>query len=166
MTDRNGLAAYLETSSSGFTESQLDGITVAGRLLAAAQEVTRSVEEALRRVGVPHGELEVLIALRMHRDHLPLTPGDVASMLGVSTGAMTKRLDGLEDRGLITRLPHHHDRRSVSLHLTEEGSDMADRALVIKAEAIASAIPDALSDRQLNQLAGLLEKIADRISNR
>jgi DNA-binding MarR family transcriptional regulator len=49
------------------------------------------------------------------------TPGEIAAWLHMSASGITGRLDALERRGFIRRLPSPDDRRKVIVELTEEG---------------------------------------------
>jgi DNA-binding MarR family transcriptional regulator len=49
------------------------------------------------------------------------TPGEIAAWLHMSPSGITGRLDTLERRGFIRRLPSPADRRKVIVELTEEG---------------------------------------------
>jgi DNA-binding MarR family transcriptional regulator len=49
------------------------------------------------------------------------TPGEIATWLHMSPSGITGRLDALERRGFIRRLPSPGDRRKVIVELTEEG---------------------------------------------
>lgn len=49
------------------------------------------------------------------------TPGEIASWLRMSPSGITGRLDRLEKRGFIRRLPSPADRRKVLVELTEAG---------------------------------------------
>ena len=47
----------------------------------------------------------------------------------LSSGAMTNRIDRLEQKGLVRRLPSQEDRRSLKVQLTEDGLALIDRAV-------------------------------------
>ncbi len=65
----------------------------------------------LRRIGAPH----------------ELTAGDLVRHTMVTTGAMTNRIDRLEERGFVVRIPSTVDRRSVSVRLTTAGVEKVDQ---------------------------------------
>jgi DNA-binding MarR family transcriptional regulator len=50
-----------------------------------------------------------------------MSPGKLAEDIGLSSGAMTNRLDRLEAADLIRRLPDPDDRRALQVELTEAG---------------------------------------------
>ena len=53
---------------------------------------------------------------------------DLACHIGLTLPSMSKMVDGLVDRGLITREGHADDRRRICLKLTEPGKDKLDTA--------------------------------------
>src|SRR4051794_41973167 len=82
-----------------------------------AQEVT------LREHGLTPAEWGVLTTLRLGGDHCKSSPGELASDLELSSGAMTSRLDRLEQAGYVRRLPDPDDRRGGVVEMTEKGGD-------------------------------------------
>lgn len=54
-----------------------------------------------------------------------VTPKQAGEYLELSTGAMTSLVDRLEKRGHLERRPNPEDRRSILLHLTPSGADVA-----------------------------------------
>lgn len=61
-----------------------------------------------------------------------LTPSQLAQALRLDTSSITGVLSRLEKKGLIDRVYNQEDRRSVSIHLREEGQvlwDQVDRVI-------------------------------------
>ncbi len=108
----------------------------------------------LRQVGVMKEEFKVLIALRIGS----LSHGTLSRELKVSTGAMTNRLDKLEQAGLIARSKDPSDRRGVLLELTPAGRKKLDEYLDLGASRERELLTG-LSDREKEQLARLLRKL-------
>jgi DNA-binding MarR family transcriptional regulator len=99
----------------------------------------------------------VLRSLKFSGEDL-CSPGDLSNDLDVSSGAMTARLDKLEQRGLIRRLRDPKDRRGIRLELTEAG----DLAWVEAANAQArkeAKIASALTKNEQKELNRLLRKL-------
>ena len=63
----------------------------------------------------------MLAALRRAGDPYELSPGALLTQTLVTSGTMTNRIDRLEGKGLVARLPDPHDRRGVLVRLTAEG---------------------------------------------
>jgi DNA-binding MarR family transcriptional regulator len=71
----------------------------------------------------------VLFTLRRAGSPFRLSPTKLAASLLITSGTMTNRLDRLETRGLIRRLPNPNDRRSLDVELTAEGKRLVDEAI-------------------------------------
>ena len=71
------------------------------------------------------------------------TPGKLASQLDLSSGAMTARLDKMEDAELIRRLPDPDDRRGVLIELTERGRAVWEQTVSVQAEKESIVADDA-----------------------
>src|SRR6187402_2915022 len=54
--------------------------------------------------------------------------------LGLSSGAMTNRLDNMERRGVIRRIDDPDDRRGVIIEITDEGRRLWDETVGAQAE--------------------------------
>ena len=76
---------------------------------------------------------------------------------------MTSRLDRLEKGGLIERVPHASDRRSMEVALTDAARDLVDEAVTRHVDNEVRILAD-LSDRDVDELnritSGLLERVA------
>jgi DNA-binding MarR family transcriptional regulator len=112
-------------------------------------------EETLRAWSLTWGEWKVLTSLHHGRTH---SPSELCDELELSSGAMTNRLDRLEEADLIRRLPDPEDRRSVVVELTDHGRETIQKAIGVQAqkEALVAA---ALNPREKSQMNALLRKI-------
>lgn len=54
----------------------------------------------------------------------PLRMKELAAKMGVTTGTLTVGVDRLERQGLVARIPHETDRRSILVALTEAGREL------------------------------------------
>ena len=100
---------------------------VIGRITRISALIQRELEGVFAQHGLTGGDFDVLATLR--RSASPLTPGELSHSTMVTTGGMTKRLDRLEDAGLIRRLPDPNDRRGRLIALTDEGVGTIDGAV-------------------------------------
>nr|WP_321270331.1 MarR family transcriptional regulator [uncultured Tolumonas sp.] len=85
-------------------------------------------------------------------------PSDICKSLGVDGGAVTRMLDRLEKKELITRSPDPSDRRSLLIAVTDKGREMIDRALPLAVNAQKELV-SALTDDEIQQLKVTLRKI-------
>jgi DNA-binding MarR family transcriptional regulator len=73
-------------------------------------------------------EFDVLAVLRRAGEPFALTAGELAARTYVTSGTMTSRLDGLTQRGLVTRSPDREDGRLVRVGLTAAGRAIVEAA--------------------------------------
>ena len=85
---------------------------------------------------------------------------EVATILNFTSGGISKRLDGLERKGLVIRSTHADDARAVDLLLTERGVE-----IVRELRAENAHDPHALSEAEWQQLNALLRKLGERWTN-
>ena len=76
----------------------------------------------------------------------------------LSSGAMTNRIDRLEDRGLVEREPDPDDRRGVLVELTEAGRALVDKAIEARL-GVANAQLANLTGRERRAISSGLRKI-------
>lgn len=74
----------------------------------------------------------------------------------LTSGAMTNRLDKLEQKNLITRIHSNIDRRSISVQLTEQGYQLINQALAEHVQAQERLI-SVLNQTEQSQLSTLLK---------
>jgi DNA-binding MarR family transcriptional regulator len=132
--------------------------TIVQRVQKLQRYVRKRMDETLNDVGLSWSEWEVLGALRLSGEPYRSSPGKLAEHGQLSSGAMTARLDRLEERGFIRRLPDPDDRRGVLIELTQAGLDAYFAAVDVQA-AKEATIAHALSRQERADLNGLLRKL-------
>ena len=88
------------------------------------------------------------------------TPIELAKLLGIDTGLMTRMLDKLEKQGLLARVRSLEDRRVVNLHLTEKGAALGTRIPEI-APQVLNALFRNFSVHEFEELQRLLNKMLE-----
>lgn len=131
-------------------------LEVLSRLFRVTAFVEKRLADAYATAKLNRGEADVLNALLRAGD-APQSPTKVAASLMCSSGAMTNRLDRLEDAGLIRREHGTEDRRSILLSLTAEGKEAVRRANAAR-EAIAGELLPGLGTEERRALVGLLRR--------
>jgi DNA-binding MarR family transcriptional regulator len=133
-------------------DPEVEGIVV------RVEKIHRHFQDAFRaslgEAGLTKEEWKVLMALHDSvRSH-----GWLCHDLDVSTGAMTNRLDKLEARGLIRRVPDPQDRRGVLLELTDAGESHLQEYVAAGAGRERELVDDlsAAEKQELNQLLSKL----------
>lgn len=118
----------------------------------------RQATEALTPLELELFEYDVLSALRRQGRPYALPATGLARETGLSSGAMTNRIDKLESRGLVTRRADKSDRRAVIVSLTSEGKRRIDDAIQLRLDAADEGL-HGLSSRERSDLAGLLRNL-------
>ena len=154
---RDSIDRFIEASLALFPGVDAETEGVVDRIHKISKYVKRMTERTVATFGLNVGEFHTLVKLRVAPAHTS-SAGDLAEHLDLSTGAMTNRLDGLEEHGLITRERAETDRRSVLVTLTSKGADVLVQAVEAAAKE-EQAVLAALSDAQRRQLNGLLRTL-------
>lgn len=134
--------------------------------LARAYLLSRShVERLLAEFGLTREMFDVLAALRRSGPPYRLTPTQLSHSLMLTGAGVTNRLDRLEERGLIERIPDRHDRRSVSIQLTREGFELVDRTVPHFVQGERDLLTD-FDQEKVRHLTALLEEFAEYLLDR
>jgi DNA-binding MarR family transcriptional regulator len=135
---------------------EVEGIV--NRINGLNRRFKRSLEETLSEHALSHGEWNVLGALYRGGPPHQRSAGKLADQCDLSSGAMTNRLDQLEDAGLVRRLRDPDDRRGVLIELTAKGRKAWEGSTGAQAhkEALIAA---ALTQREKEQLNALLRRL-------
>jgi DNA-binding MarR family transcriptional regulator len=128
------------------------------RITRLALLQAQSFAAVFERHGLTWGEHLVLAALRRSGPPFRMTPTMLFSSLLLSSGAMTNRLDRLEEMGLVRRLPDPNDRRGRLVELTPKGRRVVDKA-VVDHIADEDKLIAPLSRPERERLAVLLRKL-------
>ncbi|WP_199154001.1 MarR family winged helix-turn-helix transcriptional regulator [Chromobacterium sp. ASV23] len=131
---------------------------VIGRIVRMEYFITRRVLQDLARHNLNVGEFDVLAALRRRGEPYQLSPNQLQGMVLISSGALTNRINRLEEAGLVQRSPDPDDRRGVIVTLTPKGfqviEDAAGHHLAAESELL-----EMLDGEERATLAHLLKKM-------
>lgn len=92
---------------------------------------------------------------------------DLSELLEMSRPSITRILNGLEKRGLITRTIDPNDRRSINIGLTEAGTEalkLANRKILNFAERVVESLGESDTDKLIaliERLTMIYEKLQD-----
>jgi DNA-binding MarR family transcriptional regulator len=132
---------------------------VIGRISRLAHLLEPELDVVFAEYGLAGGEFDVLAALRRSGPPYRLTPTSLRKALLLSSGGMTKRLAGLETRGLVRREAETGDRRLRAVTLTPDGRHLVDAMLPDHIANEERLLRD-LNASERRDLARLLEKLA------
>jgi DNA-binding MarR family transcriptional regulator len=134
------------------------GYDVVDAILFAARRIRTSADAALRQSGLSLSAYKLLRAL----EHADQSMREVSDVLQVSPRTVTDMIDGLEARGIVSRLAHPADRRVTLLHLTEDGHRQLAAAGALADASHAAAI-SGLSGQDRRTLGHLLDQVAPAV---
>ena len=132
----------------------LDVEAIVDRIASINKRIKRGMEATLAQYGLTHPDFQVLGTLRLWRSDHRSSPGELAADMELSSGAMTSRLDRLEEAGYVRRLRDPDDRRGVVVELTQEGERAWDEAASVQGrrEAFFASTLTKPEQQQLNML--------------
>lgn len=135
-----------------------DALALVARILRLQRLLDDRVDRSLEGFGLNRGEMNVLATLRRSGPPYELTPTELYQGLLLSSGAMTNRIDHLEDRGYVRRTPDREDRRRVRVALTPSGRELIDRAMDLHVTDVESHL-GFLDPDERAQLSSLLRRV-------
>src|SRR5690242_13815535 len=102
------------------------------------------------------------VALVSLRDGLTHTCADIARHMNHDSGATTRLVDQLEERGLLARQRSKTDRRVINLALTQAGKQVA-KALTPRVINICNGALEGMSVAEIDTLLANLKRIISRM---
>jgi DNA-binding MarR family transcriptional regulator len=119
-----------------------------------AQTITREIDRRMIELGLTDAQWKPLMLLRQGSC---LTATDLSRKACHDTGAVTRLLDRLENKGLIRRVRSEADRRVVNLELTTEGEQVSAEVPKILSE-LANQVLTGFSDEEFVIFRNLLNR--------
>ncbi|MGV1759588.1 MarR family winged helix-turn-helix transcriptional regulator [Rhizobium sp. A22-96] len=133
-------------------------VGVIGRVQRLSDLLENELQSFFRQYNLDTSEVDVLFTLRRSGAPYGLTPTQLVKSLMVTSGAITKRINRLERRNLVERIPDALDRRIVQVRLTQQGLATVE-ALFAPHIANEVRLLQGLDRDKLDQLAGLLQAL-------
>jgi len=133
-------------------------LAVISRILVLSRHLEFSADRALAPFGLSLWQFDVLAALRRSGAPFKLSPTQLMGFVTLSSGAMTNRIDRLEEMGLVRREEDPNDRRGVLITLTPQGRKLVDQAIAVRLEEARRSLTGyTKTDEKL--AAGLLRRL-------
>ena len=130
-------------------------IGILGRLMILNRLAERGVEKVLQPHNLTIQEFDVLAILRRCGPPFRRSVGVLCSYSLLSSGAMTNRVDRLEQKGLIRREQNPEDRRGVLVALTSTGRALIDKLVGERLQEAHERV-SVLPSKERSQLEALL----------
>jgi DNA-binding MarR family transcriptional regulator len=105
------------------------------------------------------------VILAWLRDGIALNPKEFCSKYRHDTGAITRVIDQLAERGLVERVRRDRDRRKVELELTAAGRAVIEELIPLAVEKLNLALID-FSHEEVQELLRLLMKLNTSLESR
>jgi DNA-binding MarR family transcriptional regulator len=158
VAERDGVDLILEQWRRERPDLDHSPVGVVGRISRLARELEARLEPVYREHGLEPGWHDVLATLRRHGAPFQLRPTDLTNASMLTSSGTTKRLDKLEQAGLIARSPDPADRRGTLITLTDGGRELIDTLTAAHLQN-EREILGALSADEQRRLADLLRKL-------
>ena len=127
-----------------------------GYLLKRANSLISGVmDPVLEAHGFTMVQYQILAWLR---DGIAVNPKDICSLLRHNSGALTRVIDQLAERGLLERARRDRDRRKVELELPPAGRAVVETLIPLVVEKLNYALAD-FSSAEVQEFKRLLLKL-------
>src|SRR5271154_6333961 len=113
------------------------------------------MEPVIEQCGFSFVQYIVMSALR---DGIAVNPKSICTQYRHDSGALTRIIDQLADRGLLERVRRDRDRRKVELQLTPAGRAVIEELLPLAVEKLNLALTD-FSPEEVQEFLRLLMKL-------
>lgn len=144
----------LNLSTSAQAEKMAD---VTFRLLEQCQE---KQERIARSLGLTVAEFRLM---RAFRGEATLSVGDLARRMGLSNSRLTRILDGLVEKDVVSREVSHQDRRVIMVELTVRGQEI-QQLLTERYLRTHQDILDLLPEGAIDSVITAIEKLAEAMN--
>src|SRR6202453_1366747 len=98
------------------------------------------------------------------RDGIAVNPKEICIQYRHDSGALTRVIDQLEERGLLERVRRGNDRRKVDLELTDAGRKTVESLIPLVVDKLNLALTDFSRD-EVTELKRLLTKLNSRLES-
>jgi DNA-binding MarR family transcriptional regulator len=136
------------------------------RLMRAGRHVEDDIEQSAHRLGISKGDVVVLGTLRRGGGpRFEMTPTALKNLLWISLPGLKKRLDRLEERGLVKRSENPQDARGFVVRMTAKGRAAVDEMVRQSPAAMWHALRET-APADLAQLSDMLRSLLARVEAR
>src|SRR6185436_11042518 len=141
-------------------DDDVEAMTV--RLANINRYFRTTTKAAVAEVGLQDFEYDTLHNLMIRDVPGQASPGQLAREMGVSNAGITGRLDSMEKKGWVKRVPGKGDRRRVEVEMTRAGVKVWREAMDLRGHA-EDELATLLTRKELATLNRLLKKMTLQI---
>ena len=157
MTNEDHVSSILAQWAAERPDVDVSPMGIVGRISRLSLVVDKELEPVFVQFGLNHWSFDMLATLRRAGAPYRLSPTELFRSMMVTSGTMTNRIDRLEEKGLVRRIPDPEDRRGILVELTEQGRELLDSVLIAHV-ANEARLLQSLSIEDQQTLAVLLRK--------
>ena len=128
------------------------------RIQALSKILGNQAAEELEQFDLQWWQYDVMAALRRRGEPFIMPATDLAEAVMLSSGAMTNRIDRLEEEGLVRRVKDDNDLRRVLVQLTRQGLQVIEVATEARFETATRSL-EGLTEGQRESLSNLLRLV-------
>jgi DNA-binding MarR family transcriptional regulator len=140
-----------------------ESVTAVGEFMVRVYRLNSLMQDSVAELIAAHDlsfmEFEVLITLRGVAPPYEMIPTELYPAILISSGGLTKVLNALQERGLITRAEGAADKRSKPVRLTAKGRTLAERVMAEVLDSGQKMILGGLSETEVDRATRILHKL-------
>lgn len=164
MTNEDHVSTVLAQWAAERPDLDVSPMGIIGRVSRLALIIDKELSRVFEQFDLYRWSFDMLATLRRSGAPYRLSPGALLRSMMVTSGTMTNRIDRLEEKGLVRRVPDPEDRRGILVELTEQGRELVDIVLISHV-ANEERILKALSKEEQQTLATLLSKLLSSLEH-
>lgn len=126
-------------------------------------DLLRAIEKDLAPFGLDRGDYQLLAMLSEAPDQR-LRMCDLADSLRLTRSGLTRRMDGVLKKKLVTRVQSEEDGRAAYASLTPKGLDLLKQAAPNHLESVRRLMIDLLSPAEIKAIASAFNKISQNLA--
>ncbi len=139
-------------------ELDTTGLEIGGRVFVLHRHLERRIDRYLVQHDLQIWGFDVLASLYRSGPPYTQTPTQLMRNCFLTSGAVTNRLNRLEQRGLISRQQSSEDKRSIAVILTDEGLRLSREAVQGRIEFL-KPVFEIFDEQEHADLTRLLRKL-------
>jgi DNA-binding MarR family transcriptional regulator len=132
--------------------------------ILTAGDLIRAIERDLVPFGLDFGDYQLLVMLSEAPDHR-LRMCDLADQLRLTRSGLTRRMDGVLKKKLVTRTKSTEDGRVAFAQLTPKGFETLKNAAPHHVDSVRERLIDLMSPAELRAFSSVFGKVSERLSD-
>jgi len=132
--------------------------------ITTSSDLVRAIERDLQPFGLGFGDYQLLVVLSESPDRR-MKMCDLADVLRLSRGGLTRRMAGVLGAGLVERVPDEDDGRSAWARLTPVGFALLRRAAPVHVRSVRARMIDLLTPTEIRALGSVFAKVGRRLDD-